>query len=162
MDVKRRLAGCGLYEFLGCRTVVGVALMRNKSEAPRCCGRALASKCSCTAWVVATRRRAGCPVGGGGRWQARGRAPTRRRGPWMGGDKVAGRRRGRRWPGRPGSGAGEHRTGVGQGGLAHKASHITGQDQDVAQDGGLGAVGQAVPGGRLRPRRCWLALRLSA
>lgn len=41
----------------------------------------------------------------------------------------------------PGSGAGGHRAGLRQSGLPDEAGDVAGEDQDVAQAGGLGAVG---------------------
>jgi hypothetical protein len=41
----------------------------------------------------------------------------------------------------PGSGAGGHRAGLRQSGLADEAGDVAGEEQDVAQAGGLGAVG---------------------
>ena len=140
------MAGRGLYELCECQGggAGGVPAQQvGGRTAPRRACRCVRAATGCA------RRRVGAvggPVGVGeaGR-QARGRKPS------LVGPQP-GRADGLGWAAQPvragappGSGAGGHRAGLRQGGFADEAGDVAGEEQDVAQTGSLGAVGQAVP-----------------
>jgi hypothetical protein len=136
------MAGRGLYELCECQVAVRAGSLRNKSRAGQrrgghagVCERLRGVRGGGSvqlggqlAWekpvgrrVVVSRQRSGYSLGG---WMRFGGAaqPVRAGAP-------------------PGSGAGGHRAGLRQGGFADEAGDVAGEEQDVAQAGGLGAVG---------------------
>ena len=135
-----------MYALCECQVAVRVGSLRNKSRA----GQRRGGHAGVCERLGGVRGGGSAPLGGQlarGRPVGRRVAVSRQRsgyslGGWM---RFGGAAQPVRAGAPPGSGTGGHRAGLRQGGFADEAGDIAGEEQDVAQTGSLGAVGQAVP-----------------